>query len=606
MPTTDIHDFVAVELLSPARDLQCARAAIDAGADAVYMGARGLGARVAAGNSTADVAEAARYAHLYGARLYATLNTVLFKNELSEARTLAEELLAVGVDAFIIQDPAYLRMGLSGAEFHASTQMTNCSPEWVRFLEQSGFSRVVLERSLTLKQIRTIREATSVELEAFVHGAICVCRSGRCQMSRTLSGRSGNRGDCSQPCRLPYDLTDAEGKVIVGGKHLLSVRDLYLSHRVGDLLDAGVSSLKIEGRLKGVDYVRNITALYNNELNRQIAQRKGFVRSSRGRVELDFGPDAAKSFTRGGGEYFFDGVCRGVASFDTPKALGEPVGRVVSITGDEVKVPMRQQLHAGDGICFLSGGRLCGTNINSACSVGFVPNRADGIEVGVELFRNFDKEFSDRLLKSRTRRTIPINIKVRIDAERVEMHFGDIERVIDNIFPQATNIALAEQTLRAQLSKTGGTPFCVENFEVYAAAPMPFIPASELNRLRREALEELAERLSSARPSRRTAVEQLVARLPQTNLDGSWNVVNSLAEEFFRDHGAEQIEPGYDLRDDLTGVVVMETPYCLRREIGECLREGSRLGEPLFLQHGTHRYRLRFDCDKCEMKIIKI
>ena len=296
-----------IELLAPARDLRSARAAIDCGADAVYMGGPRFGARQAAGNSVADIAAVAEYARRFGVRVYVTLNTLLFDDELADAERIARQVVEAGADALIVQDMAYLEMELEGVELHASTQTFNASPEKAAFLADCGFSRVILERNLSLEEIRRIRAATDVELECFVHGAICVCYSGRCYMSRTMSPRSGNRGDCMQACRLPYDLLDAAGNVLMAGKHLLSVRDMDLSGRLGDLLDAGVTSFKIEGRLKDEAYVRNVVAWYRTRLDREIAARPGLVRASEGQSDPGFEPDLARTFSRGRTEYFFDG-----------------------------------------------------------------------------------------------------------------------------------------------------------------------------------------------------------------------------------------------------------------------------------------------------------
>lgn len=311
-----------VELLAPARDYLSAVAAVDYGADAVYMGGAKFGARQAAGNAAEEIARAVGYAHRYGVRVHATLNTLLWDDELEEAERQARELIAAGVDALIVQDMALRRMDLP-VELHASTQVSNRTPEGARFLGEAGFARVILERNLSLDEIRAICRATRAEVECFVHGAICVGYSGRCFLSRSMSARSGNRGACSQPCRLTYDLTDGRGHTYIAGKHLLSVRDMNLSAHLGELLDAGVTSFKIEGRLKDVNYIRNVVAFYRRATDEALAARPRLGRASVGESVPDFTPDTAKSFTRGESEYFFAGRCAGVASFDTPKAVGE-------------------------------------------------------------------------------------------------------------------------------------------------------------------------------------------------------------------------------------------------------------------------------------------
>ncbi|MBR0393875.1 MAG: U32 family peptidase [Alistipes sp.] len=354
-----------IELLAPAKDYASAVDAIDCGADAVYIGASRFGARYAAGNSIEDISRVVEYAHRYGARVYATCNTLLFEEEIEDARKQAESLVQAGVDALIIQDMAYTRMGLP-IELHASTQ-TNCvDVERVRFFEQAGFSRAILERSMSAEQIRQVRRNTSIELEAFIHGAICVCQSGRCFLSRSTSTRSGNRGECSQPCRLSYDLTNGEGETYIKGKHLLSVRDLDLSAHIGELLDAGVTSFKIEGRLKDRIYLRNVVSHYRRILDSEIARRSNCHRASEGVSRIEFTPNPAKSFTRGASEYMFDGKFRGVASFDTPKAIGESIGRIERVTERGFTLDRNHDLATGDGVCFSAAQRLCPLSATAA------------------------------------------------------------------------------------------------------------------------------------------------------------------------------------------------------------------------------------------------
>lgn len=599
-----------LELLAPAKDLATARAAIDSGADAVYMGGPRLGARAAATNSMEDIRKAARYAHLYGARLYLTLNTIVYEHELEEARKIAQEAIDAGVDALIVQDLAYTRMGLVGAELHASTQMYNTSPERVQFLAQAGFSRVVLERGLTGEEMREICSSADCEIEAFVHGAICVSGSGRCYMSRSLSHRSGNRGECSQPCRQRYDLVDGTGRTIRRGLHLLSVRDLDLSAHIGEMVDMGVVSFKIEGRLKDEAYVRNITAHYSRLLDEAIAKRKGYRRASRGRSDLDFTPSPAKTFTRSGGDYIFRGKRPSLASFDTPKAMGEPLGRVKRVVGRSFILEKRHTLTPGDGICFIVGGELVGTNINTIESERITPNRMDGIVEGREIFRNFDKAFMDTLASTRTRRTLPIWLSLTGSTEGVTLTARDecgtsVTASLTQHFDTASKPEVATSSIRSSLSKSGGSPFEVRGVEINIEGAMPFIPTGSLNALRREALERLEQALMETLPPKNIATEDPTVRYPQRTIGGDHNVVNSLAREFYTSHGVERIDEGYDTLPDLDGVEVMRTPYCIRREIGQCLKQSNKLKEPLRLIHGTEEYRLRFDCKECRMYVIK-
>ncbi len=600
-----------LELLAPAKDLATARAAIDSGADAVYMGGPALGARRGATNSLEDICEAARYAHLFGARLYMTMNTIVYEHELEEARRIAQKAIDLGVDALIVQDLAYTRMGLRNAELHASTQMYNASPERVAFLGKAGFSRIVLERGLTADQMREICSATDAEIEAFVHGAICVSGSGRCYMSRSLSFRSGNRGECSQPCRQPYDLVDGKGKTLRKGVHLLSVKDLDLSAHIGEMIDMGVVSFKIEGRLKDEAYVRNITAHYNRLLDKAIATRKGFVRASRGRVALDFTPSPTKTFTRSGGDYIFGGKRPSLASFDTPKAMGEPIGKVAKMGRGWFLLDKQVSLSAGDGVCWIEGGVLRGTNINKTEEGRIFPNRMEGISLGAHLFRNYDKRFYDTITNSRTRRTLPITLTLSGGLSDITLRATDecgttYESHLAQNFDAASKPEVALGSMRSSLGKSGGSVFEVVDVEFNFEGEVPFVPAGVANGVRREVLEGLEQTLREQQPDKNIATEEVGLPYPLRHLRGDHNVVNSLARKFYEEHGVERIEEGYDLLPDLDGVEVMRTPYCIRRECGECLKKGSsRWHDPLYITHGTEHYLLRFDCKNCMMYVTK-
>lgn len=589
-----------VELLAPARDLDAARAAIDYGADALYIGGTGFGARAAAVNTVEDVARAAEYAHRYGARVHATLNTLLFDDELADAERLAHELIQAGVDALIVQDAAYRMMSLP-VELHASTQMCNMTPEHARFLGECGYARVILERGLSIDEIRAICSATGAEVECFVHGAICVGYSGRCFMSRSQGTRSGNRGACSQPCRMAYDLTDGAGRTYIKGKHLLSVRDMNLSERIGGMIDAGVTSFKIEGRLKDIRYIKNTVAHYRRRIDEELALRPHLMRASFGRSQADFTPDPSKSFTRGESEYFYSGKCAGVASFDTPKSVGEPVGRVVSVTKSSFTLDRDHTLTAGDGICF--GG--AGTNVNAAEGRRVQPNRMDGIAAGTEIFRNYDHRFALALDRSRTRRTLDADAKVRITADCAELIFtrrDDGAAVTvrrQGQFEPANDAAKNEASIRSQVAKSGDSIFRVCDIAIDGASR--FVPASAVAAMRREALERLAEMPWPTQ--HRILPDNPSVRFPAGRLTAEENVTNRLAADFYRRHGVTDIEPPLELAASTRGCRVMRSAYCIRREIGECLRENPRLRGDLYIEHGAYRYRLEFDCGVCEMSI---
>lgn len=601
-----------IELLAPAKDFATACAAIDSGADAVYMGGPSLGARAAATNSLEEVRKAAEYAHLFGARLYLTLNTIVYEHELAEARTLAQAAIDAGVDALIVQDMAYLRMGLVGAEFHASTQVYNATPEGVAFLGRGGFSRVVLERGLTREQMAEICKATDAEIEVFVHGAICVCGSGRCYMSRSQGHRSGNRGECSQPCRQTYDLVDGNGRVVRKEAHLLSVKDMDMSAHVGELLDMGVVSFKIEGRLKDEAYVRNITAHYNRLLNKALATRPHLTRASQGVSNIDFTPSPAKTFSRNGGNYVFGGKRAGLATFDTPKAMGEMVGKVVEVGRGWCRIATKATLHSGDGVCYTHEGRLYGTNINTVESGGRIrPNRMEHITVGTTIFRNYDKLFYDTIAATRTRRSLPLWLALTGGTQSITLTARDEDGNTATAsacqhFDTATKPEKAMENITSSLAKSGGSPFDVKGVEVKMEGDVvPFVPTSLLNSLRREVLESMERVRREQQPPKNIATEEPSLPYPTRRLRGDHNVVNSLARGYYADHGVEHIDEGYDLLPDLEGVEVMRTPYCIRREIGHCLLKGSSLREPLTLRHGEDEYRLRFDCKQCVMYVIK-
>ena len=596
----------SIELLAPAKDYASAVAAIEYGADAVYIGGAKFGARQAAGNSVEEIARLVEYARRFGVRVHATLNTLLWDNELKTAELQARELIAAGIDALIVQDMALRRMNLP-VELHASTQVCNRTPEGARFLGEVGFSRVILERALSLDEIRAICTATTAEVECFVHGAICVGYSGRCFLSRSMSERSGNRGACSQPCRLTWDLTDGTGRSYIAGKHLLSVRDMNLSEHLGELLDAGVTSFKIEGRLKDVAYIKNVVAHYRRAVDDALAERPNLRRSSVGESVPDFTPDTAKSFTRGESEYFFSAKRAGVASFDTPKAVGERIGRVTKVHGESFTLVGEHDLVPGDGICFVMSGGTTGTHVNAVNGCRITPNRMDGIASGAEVYRNYDRRFNLALERSRTRRVIPTKAVVEISARSLKMTYTDCEGVTASAernmeFEPAKNPEANAASLRAQAMKSGDTIFAVREVQVQGLEW--FVPASLAAELRREGLERLLQARMSRSVEHRILAENPAARYPSVRLTAEENVTNRLAEAFYRDHGVSEIERGLDLAPTTVGRRVMHSSYCIRREIGECLREHPQLRGDLFLERGTQRYRLEFDCAACEMSLV--
>lgn len=613
-----------IELLAPARTSESGKLAIEYGADAVYIGGPKFGARQSAGNSVDEIVELVEYAHAFGAKVYVALNTVVFEHELKEAEEIARSVVDAGVDALIIQDMAYMRMGLEGVEFHASTQMCNTSAERIKFLQGAGFSRVILERGLSLKQIEHIRAETEIELECFVHGAICVGFSGQCYLSRSQGPRSGNRGECSQSCRQTYDLINEEGEVIIERKHLLSVLDMNLTERIPQMIDAGIVSFKIEGRLKEDDYVKNVVAHYRKTIDRAIAEREGLRKSSTGRIEYDFTPNPDKSFTRGGSLWMIDGQRRGVASFDTPKAVGEQLGSVTKCRRGSFELDGEHELSAGDGICFFVEGELKGTNINRVEGNRIYPNRIEGIEDGIELYRNFDHKFANQLNMSRTKRVIDVEAVVKLSMkEGVDLTLTDSDGVTVELpltaeLTKANNPSSVAETIRTQVAKSGDTIFNIKDVVLLSSGEMPFVPISVINGLRREATDRLLEkRIELAKtksnlnkgnnlpPKDSPAKGEGVLPYPTKELSSKANVVNSLARQFYHDHGVEQIDEGLDLKERYSGECVMRSAYCIRKEIGECLLEEPKYRGKLYLQRGTIKYRLDFDCRACQMSLTK-
>lgn len=594
-----------IELLSPAKNLEAARAAVDYGADALYMGGVRFGARHAATNSIEDIARAVEYAHQYGVRVHSTLNTILYDDELADAEKHARELIAAGVDALIVQDMAYREMNLP-AELHASTQVGNTTPEGVAFLEKSGFSRVILERSLSLEEIRSIRKATSVELECFVHGAICVGHSGRCFLSRSTSSRSGNRGECSQPCRLPYDLIDSTGLKIMSGKHLLSVRDLDLSASLEELIDAGISSFKIEGRLKDSRYIKNIVGYYRQCIDKILARRHDIKRPSIGESSFDFTPNPAKSFTRGASQYMLYGKQTDVASLDTPKAIGEYIGEVKSIERNGFRLDRGVELSAADGICILNKGELIGTNINSVSNGLISPNKMEGIARGVKIYRNYDHRFNTALDRSRTRRTINAEATFAITNKECTLTISDCEGMAVSVCreydsqPSASAEKMAE-TAKNQIAKSGGTIFTICNVEVIGAKN--FVPASIISDMRREALALLREKRINQPLPHNIIADDGLALYPYQVVSKYENVTNRLSANFYKKHGAETIEQALEAMPTL-GERVMISSYCIRRQIGQCLRKNPSFKGELYIEHGSARYHLQFDCKRCQMSLI--
>ena len=614
-----------IELLAPAKNLECGIEAVNHGADAVYIGAPKFGARAAAVNSLEDIAALVAYAHLYNVRIYVTVNTILKEEELAETEKMIWELYRIGVDALIVQDMGITRLNLPPIPLHGSTQMDNRTPEKVRFLADAGFRQVVLARELSLQEIRRIHEACpETPLEVFVHGALCVSYSGQCYVSQACFGRSANRGECAQFCRLPFSLVDADGKTIVRDKHLLSLKDLNQSEVLEDLLDAGASSLKIEGRLKDVSYVKNVTAAYRSKLDAIFARRKEYVRASSGTCRFDFTPQLDKSFSRGFTHYFLQGRDREISSFDTPKSLGEEMGTMKEQRGNYLTVAGVKPFHNGDGVCFLDEqGRLQGFRINRVDGNKLYPaGDVPRIKPRTRLFRNFDQEFERILARKSAERKIGVGWELADTPSGFALTVADEDGnriTLSFLYPKELARTPQPENLRTQLGKLGNTPFEVMPLggtDSPSATTAPaiainlsqnwFIPASVIADWRRQAIDKLtaARRITYRRelhvwkPTRH--------RFPATSLTYLGNVMNTAARSFYQAHGVASVEPAYE-KQAVPEAVLMFCKHCLRYSMGWCptYQKGhSPYREPYYLV-GTDgkRFRLTFDCKNCQMKV---
>lgn len=617
---------IKLELLAPARDAATGRIAILAGADAVYIGAPAFGARAAAGNSVEDIAALVAFAHRYRVRIYVTMNTILFENELEQARQLVWELYRAGVDALIVQDMAYLNMELPPIALHASTQCDIRTPDKARQLADAGFSQLVLPREFSLGQIRAVADAAGIPVEVFVHGALCVSYSGDCQAGCIAMNRSANRGMCPQMCRLAYDLTDADGNIVAPSKHYLSLRDLNQHDRLSDLIRAGASSFKIEGRLKDSRYVANVTAAYSQALDDFIRENKDYERSSAGESVCGFKPDLNNTFNRGYTHYFLDGrPDAGVrmASVDTPKWAGAYVGKIISGGDSKSKsfaAALSVPLSNGDGLGFFdSDNRFTGFRLNR---VEFGKHQArlfpatmpEGLRPGLKLYRNNNKAFFDLLDRpdAGCTRTVDVQFLLRpLDGNRISVSASDArgcsaEIIVDSPFERAGKPQ--EETRLRTFAKLGGTIYSFGSLDDRLGDR--FVPLSVLTQARRDVLDVLdsvaeATYIYDRRRESRLAADAYAGSTALTYHD---NVSNSLARQFYESHGARIETEAAEVAPPRGDAVVMTTRYCIRRELGACLREknGRKLPQPLFLKNPSGIYRLDFDCARCGMEVVKM
>lgn len=602
-----------IELLSPAKNLECGIEAIKHGADAVYIGAPKFSARAAAGNSIEDIRLLCSYAHQFDAKVYAALNTILKDDELEEAERLIQMLYPAGIDALIIQDMGIMQMNLPPIPLHASTQMDNRTPGKVKFLEEAGFAQVVLARELSLDQIRQIAELTDVPLEAFVHGSLCVSYSGQCYLSAALCGRSANRGECAQYCRLPYTMVDADGKVIASEKYLLSLKDMNRSGDLEDLLDAGVSSFKIEGRLKDLSYVKNITAYYRKRLDNVFSRRSEYVRTSTGRSVFYFEPVAEKSFNRGFSNYFLRSRTNDIASFDTPKSMGEYVGYVKEIRRNALVVAGSKPLGNGDGLVFFNAeGRLEGFRANKVENGNLVfPQEMPSLSLKTQLYRNFDQQFEKTLAQRPSAER-----RIAVDIGFFDNPFGFTLCMADESGAKAT-VTLPfhkepaqsgqQENIRKQLAKLGQTVFEAKDISVSMAADW-FVPSSFLAEIRRSCVDKLlcCRRLRYRREWRRTGCNTASESIyPDKRLSYLGNISNKMAAAFYKRHGVEQADKAFELKPE-KNVPLMFSRHCLRYSMGWCpiyQEVKPHYKEPYYLTFKENRLRLDFDCKECIMRL---
>lgn len=628
-----------IELLAPAKNLECGIAAIDHGADAVYIGAAQFGARQTAGNSTEDIAELTRYAHQFGAAVYVTVNTIVYEKELAALEHLLKQLVEMGVDAILVQDMAvleiykklkaeYVARGYRMPALHASTQTDNRSADKVKWLKENGFERVVLARELSLEEITDIHKAhPDVELEAFVHGALCVSYSGACYASQYFFNRSANRGECAQFCRMAFDLKDSDGETLIEDSYLLSLKDMCQLDRLGDLLEAGVCSLKIEGRLKDANYVKNVVATYSEALNAYIAKHTGkYCRSSYGRCTYTFTPALEKTFNRGFTHYFFNGRQKDISSFNTPKAMGEYVGYVKEIRRGSFNVAGTAMFANGDGLCFFNRQKkLEGFRVNRVENNRLYPlTMPKNLEPGMALYRNNDIEF-ERAMQGKTS-TRKLQVRFVVDVVDGKLTFtatdecGRSANVVLNETPEKAQKSQHDNIVK-QLEKLGNTVWTANEININNSADEFFIPSSRLAAVRRELLEALENTPVSNHTDKQAVGETATNSVNANNTVYAdtiniANVANTTAQNYYAAHGVKNAPTAFELNSDYKAgsttapsavPPLMTCRYCLRYALGYCVKNGGKRPtwhEPLHLEAKNGiRVRLAFNCAKCQMEV---
>jgi putative protease len=608
-----------LELLAPAKNADFGIEAINHGADAVYIGGPAYGARAKAPNTVDDIARLVEHAHRFNAEVFVTLNTIFHDNELEGAHEIVCQLYDAGVDALIVQDMGLMEMDLPPIQLHASTQTDIRTVEKAKFLDQVGFSQIVLARELDLKTIQQIADGTTCNLEFFVHGALCVAFSGQCFISHAHTGRSANRGECSQECRLPYRLEDSQGRVIGNDKHYLSMKDNDQSANLRALIGAGISSFKIEGRYKDLPYVKNATAHYRQLLDGILLDMPEYAKTSSGITNFSFAPQPEKTFNRSATDYFVNGRQADIGAFDTPKFSGEEVGKVAKVAKDSFEVDSHIELHNGDGLCFFDVHKeLVGMRINTVEGKRLTPNEMpEDMRRGMTLYRNRDHAFMRLLEKDSAVRKIPVNMHFYETPDGFALSVTDSDGLSATALCQlekqaAQQAEKAEASLRENLAKLGNTDFVVNAIALNLSQAW-FVPASSINALRRDAIEQLTEvRIASyQRPEKRMPANP-PAIYPEDTLSYLANVYNKKARAFYEKHGVKMIAAAYEANQELDEVPLMITKHCLRFSHGMCPKEakgvigvqGTVTAEPMTLINGNDRFTLKFDCKPCEMHVM--
>lgn len=590
-----------IELLAPAKNKECAIAAINAGADAVYVGAEAFGARKKASNSLSDISDIVDYAHKFLVKVYVTLNTILYDSEIKQVEKLVWDLYGIGVDAIIFQDFAFFEMNLPPIALHASTQCNNDDIDKIKFLKSMNVERVVLPREFSISEIENIIKNVDIETEVFVHGALCVSYSGQCYMSNYIGGRSANRGECAQPCRKKYSLVDDTGNTLINSQYLLSMKDNNLSQHLIQLIEAGVSSLKIEGRLKDKEYVANVVSAYRNAID-SISPK---LRTSVGKIETDFQADLDKTFNRSYTNFYFDAKRKTFINSLTPKHLGEKIGEVISVKGKSLQLNTKVKLNIGDKLVYFEkSGELAGTTITMLNGRFISVLNIGNIKKDTILYRNFDFVFDELLKKSEFSRKIPADIFVSNDSVTIRS-IKEIE--ITYNFPEnfevANNIEKSRDTVIKQFSKLGDTEFYVSQIRVSRDFDR-FIPISKLNEIRRYAISKLQSLLKESYIYSRRETNIVYSQYPYEKLDYSFNIANKMAKHFYEQCGGEVIELCPEVAKCDNKITIMKTKHCLRDFAGLCLRKAPD-NRKLYLkdEYGA-LYPLEFDCKNCVMKIV--